>query len=136
MSIADRSRSRWRRSLRRDQERDAHGGLSPRVPQRAAGEVEEDRLEVRRHQLDAAHVAPGADDRVEQPGQQLAGVGDEDLQLAVLRRGAGHPVDPCHGGAAAAATSPVSVSRTRSCSPDRAPPAPARPLGADLARRR
>src|SRR5215218_7624785 len=91
---ADRSRSRWRRSLPATS-RAVRSSLIPAgaiaslleprtpisVPQGLAGEVEEHGLQVGLDQLDAGHLGPGVLGRLQQPRQQPATV-------------AGHQLDP------------------------------------------
>ena len=118
--------------LPRDEERDAHGLV--RVPQRPAGEVEEDRLEVGRDEVDAADGrARPADDRIEQRGSRRWASAtriSSSPSLAAL------PVTPSTRAtaAAAAAMSPVSASRTVSSTPMSADQLAPRALGADLTR--
>ena len=88
MSSAERSRIRWRRSLAAMSSawRTGPSAATRPVAERAAGEVEEHRLEVRRDEVDAADARAGGLGRVEQPRQHAVGIGDEDLELVALRR--------------------------------------------------
>ena len=84
---AVRSRSRWRTPLSATRRTMRIGAVIALlgVAERAAGEVEEDSLEIGLDDLDAAHVSPGCLDGVEQPGQHPNPcVRGEDLDLVTL----------------------------------------------------
>src|SRR5690606_14733987 len=79
----DRSRTRWRRSLPT-----MVRSWRMSVPQRLAGEVEEDRLEVRPGDLDVGELHPAASGGRDDGGDRRRGVADVEEDLTALDDGA------------------------------------------------